>query len=143
MSAGTPGSGARPRPLRILVFNDSADVLGTLMRWFEIHGHTVRSAQLSDLRNAYDESIAMIRTQRPDVIVFDVGLAYLPNWDFLQALRQTPSLQGFPFVLTTPNKTVLEELVDEPTNAIELVGRQEDLTTILRAVERAAEVLPG
>ena len=143
MSAGTPGGGPGPRPLRVLVFNDSPDVLGTLTRWFETHGHAVRSAQLAELRNAYEDCIEMIQAQHPDVIVFDVGLAYLPNWDFLQALRQTPSLQGFPFVLTTPNKTVLEELVDEPTNAIELVGREEDLTAILRAVERAAEVLPG
>ena len=80
----------------------------------------------------------LIRSYRPDAIVFDVGLSYNANWDFLDVLRETPALKRFPFVVTTPNRAVLDQLIGEPTNAIELVGREDDLAEILSAVEAAA-----
>ena len=126
------------RVLRVLVFNDSPAVLDTLKKWLEIHGHVARAVQLSDNREGYDGTVELIRSFRPDAIVFDVGLSYVSNWDFLDVLRQTPALRSFPFVVTTPNTAVLDNLVGKPTNAIELVGREDDLTEILRAVEAAA-----
>ena len=126
------------RVLRVLVFNDVPAVLDTLTKWLEIHGHVARAVQLSDNRDGYDGTVELIQSFRPDAIVFDVGLSYLSNWDFLEALRETPALKPFPFVVTTPNRVVLDKLVGEPTNAIELVGREGDLTAILAAVENAA-----
>jgi CheY-like chemotaxis protein len=131
------------RSLRILIFNDSPRMLATLERWFDMHGHGVRSVRLSELRNAYEDCIALIGAYRPHAIVFDVGLSYAPNWDFVQALRQTVSLQRYPFIVTTPDRSMLEELVEEPTDAIQLVGKEGELVEILEAVVRATEAPAG
>jgi CheY-like chemotaxis protein len=126
------------RVLRVLMFNDSPAVLDTLTTWLEIHGHVARAVRLSENRDGYDGTVELIRSYGPDAIVFDVGLSYIANWDFLDALRETPALKPFPFVVTTPNRAVLDKLIGKPTNAIELVGREDDLTAILAAVENAA-----
>jgi CheY-like chemotaxis protein len=126
------------RILRVLVFNDSPAVLDTLTKWLEIHGHITRALRLAEHRDGYGGIVDLIRSYRPDAIVFDVGLSYIANWDLLDVLRETPALKPFPFVVTTPNRAVLDKLAGEPTNAIELVGREDDLAEILRAVETAA-----
>lgn len=62
-----------------------------------------------------------IKRNRADVVLFDVGLPYVPDWDFGEVLQVLPGAEGVPFVFTTTNKTELERLVGD-TNAYKLTG---------------------
>lgn len=126
-----------PTPLNVLIFNDSLDVLETLRHAFVAHGHRVETVQLSLVRNASEVPREMVEKHRPDVIVFDVGIPYQSNWDFLEALHLTNALDGVPVVVTTANKAMLNRLVG-PTDALEMAGLQQDLDAIRVAAETAA-----
>jgi hypothetical protein len=66
-------------------------------------------------------------------------MPYPSSWDLLDVIRASPALQSQAFVITTPNKTKLEQAVG-PTTAIEIAGHAEDLRRLLKAVERAGNV---
>lgn len=124
--------------LTVLIFNDSLDQLETLQRWFQAHGHRAITVQLSLTRGAADMPKKLLEEHRPDAAVFDIGIPYLSNWDFLAALRVSHLFNGTPVVVTTGNKAALERLVG-PTEALEVIGLHEDLDAILAAVEVAAK----
>jgi hypothetical protein len=70
------------------------------------------------------------------VVLFDVGLPYICNWDFGVVLRMLPGGAGVPFVFTTANKAQLELLVG-PTNAYELTGTPDNLHGLLALIHAA------
>ncbi len=129
------------RKRRVAVFNDSAPTLSTMAKWLEIHGYGVVTAQLSQMRSVYLNAEAFIAINRPDVIVFDIAMPYESNWDFLEVLQLMPSVVGLPFVLTTANTAVLEQLVG-PNTAMQIQGKPDDLNAMLRAID-AAVLRPG
>lgn len=128
---------SQARSLTVLIFNDSLDQLETLQRWFQAHGHRAFTVQLSVVRGAFGMPKKMLEEHRPDAAVFDIGIPYLSNWDFLAALRVSHLFNGTPVVVTTGNKAALDRIVG-PNDALEVIGLQEDLNAILAAVEAAA-----
>ena len=128
-----PTTSPRPRQHRIAVFNDSAPTLGTLAKWFEIHGYGVVTAQLSMMRQVFTSIERVVLSYRPAAVVFDLAMPYEANWDFCEVVRLMPAFAGVPIVLTTGNKVALEHLVG-PTSALQIVGKRDDLNALLRAV---------
>jgi CheY-like chemotaxis protein len=127
------------RPLRLVVLNDSSQVLKMLCGWLQQQGHHCDTGLLADMPNAHEDVPRLISKHRPDVVVYDVGMPYPSSWDLLDVIRASPALQSQPFVITTPNKQKLEQAVG-PTSAIEIAGGAEDLRRLLKAVERAGNV---
>lgn len=127
----------RGKPLRVAIFNDGRDTLATLKRLFEQHGHSAYIAQLSEMRDAGHEAGDFIHRHRADVVVFDVGLPYVCNWDFGTVLQLLPGAVGVPFVFTTANKAILDELRGEATIAFELTGTPRNLARLLSLVYQA------
>ena len=121
---------------RLAVFNDSAQTLSIIAKWFEIHGYGVVTAQISMMRIAHVDVQALVATHRPDVIVFDIAMPYESNWDSLEVVRMLPKLQGIPIVVTTSNKVALESLVG-PTSAMQIIGKPSDLGALQRLVDIA------
>lgn len=127
----------RSRPLRVVVLNNDSETLKTVAHWFEINGHRVTTSALAAMRRADLEELAdFLERHEPDVVVYDVGIPYAPNWDYLSVLRSAPDLPRIPYVVTTPNKVALEKLVGQ-NDAIELLGAPADLTAVMHAAEAA------
>jgi hypothetical protein len=57
------------------------------------------------------------------------------NWQFFQQVQRATEAQGRQFILTTTNKAALEKLFGK-TEAIELLGKPEDLNEIVTAVKK-------
>ena len=123
--------------LRLVVLNDSAQLLEMLCTWLQSLGHHCETALLADMPQAQDEVGLFIQKHRPDVVIYDVGMPYSSSWDLLEVIRAAPALGSQPFVLTTPNKRKLEQAVG-PTSAFEIGGPDSDLRPLVKAVEAAA-----
>ena len=130
--AGLP----RLKPLRIAIFNDGQDTIAMLSAWFASNGHHALTARLQDMRQADSEADAFIARNKADVVVFDVGLPYEPNWDFDEVLRLLPGAQNVPFVFTSANTIELEKLVG-PTDAYLLTGTAANLAGLMDRINTA------
>ena len=127
-----------PRPsLRIVVLNDSAETIGTIGKWLEIHGHSVFSARVPEFRRADEDLELFILKDQPHVMVYDVAMPYVANWDFVELIKLWDVAQGMPIVVTTPNRAALLSIIPEATEAIEIVGQPDDLNLLLQTVVQA------
>ena len=120
----------------VAVINNDPQLINMLVTWFETHDLRVVCASLSDFRRGHEDVEAFIDKHRPKVIVFDVGMPYQPNWDFLCVLRLLPEIARVPIIATTGNKRALEAKVGA-TDAHEIVGNPDDLNELTGAVRAA------
>ena len=107
-----------------------------LQTWLELEGYRCVTGYLRHFRNREMELREFVATHAPRLLLFDVGLPYEANWEFIQAVRQQPDVSALPIVLTTTNKAALEQLVG-PTDALEILSKPYDLDR-MTAVVRAA-----
>jgi CheY-like chemotaxis protein len=126
----------------VAVINDSPELINMLGTWFEAHDLRVVCANLGDFRRGHEDIETFIDQHRPAVIVFDIGMPYHPNWDFLCVLRLLPGVARVPIVATTANKLALEAKVGS-TDAHEIVGNADDLNRLTMAVRAAAAAAPA
>jgi CheY-like chemotaxis protein len=120
----------------VAVINTSPDTIDILKDLFERAGFVVATTFTHDIRDGKIDLEAFLRVHRPDVIVYDIAPPYEANWRFLQHLRQT-TLAGYRFVLTTTNPGRVEPLVGRDDRVYEIVDKQGDLDSILRATREA------
>jgi DNA-binding response OmpR family regulator len=122
----------RPTPL-IAVLNSSNDVVGMLRLVLEEEGFKTVTAHVPEVKQGQEDLLAFFARHNPRVVIYDVSLPYAENWTFLRLVLDTAAAKGRHFVVTTPNKTALEEAVGD-TGTIELIGKPYDLEQILAAV---------
>ncbi len=127
-----------PTVRRIIIFNDSQNLLTTLKVWFEAHGHHASTFRLSDFPDPMARVGAAIHEVKADVGVFDVGIPLMSSWDVLCLLRMSPPMDTFPLVVTTPNIAALDRAATMKTGAFELTGTAENLTDLLVLFDKAA-----
>ena len=133
-------------PLRVLVFDNSSDILELLSTDLQCRGCIVTTGSVSAIRHGEIDGPHLIEAAAPDVIVFDVALPYEANWQIAMNLQADPRVR-VPFVLTTTNAMAVRRLIGR--DLIELVGKPYDLDTlydvILRSVspETAADGEPS
>ena len=120
----------------VAVINTSPDTIDLLKDALERAGLLVVSGYTHDIRDGKLDVDAFLRTHRPDVIVYDLAPPYDRNWAFLQHLRTTV-MNGYRFVLTTPNRAQVEAIVGRDEKIYEVVGNAEDLGEVLRATREA------
>jgi PAS domain S-box-containing protein len=96
--------------VRLLVVEDEADTLEFLRRLLTTHGATVLTA-----RNA-PEALSLVRSEKPDLLISDIGLPEMDGYDLIQRVRREPS----------PGR-------DIPAIALTAYARSEDRTRALRA----------
>jgi CheY-like chemotaxis protein len=121
----------------IAVINNDPELINLLVTWFEAHDLRAVSASLADFRRGHEDLEVFIEKHGPKVIVFDIGMPYQPNWDFLCVLRLLPEIARVPIVVTTSNKAALEKKVGQ-TDAHEILGYPEDLNALTAEVRAAA-----
>jgi two-component system CheB/CheR fusion protein len=75
-------AGGGPRPLRVLVVEDSKDAAGLLVMLLKLWGY--------DVRDVHDGPAALVtaRTYHPEVVLLDIGLPGLNGYDVARQLRR-------------------------------------------------------
>ena len=96
--------------IRLLVVEDEADTLEFLRRLLTTHGATVLTAATAS------EALSLVRDERPDLMISDIGLPEMDGYDLIQNVRRQPS----------PGR-------DIPAIALTAYARIEDRTRALRA----------
>src|SRR5215471_5889368 len=125
---------------RVLLVEDSADVLYVIQLELEWMGYEVHTAAEAD--SAFEIAV---RTP-PDIIVSDLGLPGIDGYEFLRRIRQTPILASVPAIALTgaAMDTDIERAlaagftahVTKPVEAAELGKQIEQLTA--RRLKRKA-----
>jgi DNA-binding response OmpR family regulator len=118
------------------VINTSPDTVDLLKDVLTKAGIVVVTGYTFDIRDGHLDIEQFLRTHQPGVILYDIAPPYEPNWALFQHLRQH-AMRGYRFVLTTTNPTHVERLVGRDERVYEVVGKAEDLDTIVRATREA------
>jgi len=128
---------ATSSPPVVAILNTSPDTIDLIKDVFERAGMVVVSGYTHDIRTGELDLQSFVQVHQPKVIVYDIAPPYDRNWAFLQHLRSTV-LDGYRFVLTTTNTQRVESLVGlRDEKVYEVVGKADDLDTILRATREA------
>jgi DNA-binding NtrC family response regulator len=121
----------------IAVVNSNEDTVEMLRNCLQQHGFSsIVTGHIHDFKTGAVDFPGFLEQHDPAVIVYDVSLPYDRNWTFLRLLLDTDAMRGRKVVVTTTNKSRLEELVGA-TDAFEIVGKPYDLERIVGAVEAA------
>jgi CheY-like chemotaxis protein len=121
-------------PLRVLVLDNSSDILELLSTDLQCRGCIVTTGSVSAIRHGEIDGLHVIEAAAPDVIVFDVALPYEANWQIAMNLQADPRVR-VPFVLTTTNAMAVRRLIGR--DLIELVGKPYDLDTLYDVILRS------
>jgi DNA-binding NarL/FixJ family response regulator len=124
----------------VAVINTNPDLVELFKVRIEAAGFVVLVLHVAEIRAGLDLS-SVVETHHPQVIVFDVVMPYDRNWRFLQHLRET-SLEGYRFVLTTPNAAALSRLVGRDEKVYEVLDDRGDIDAIVQAVREVARARP-
>src|SRR4051812_1572017 len=117
---------------RVLLVEDSADVLYVLQLELEWMGYEVHTAM-----NA-DAGLEIALRMRPDIIVSDLGMPEVDGFEFLRRIRQKPDLASIPAIALTGAAMERDREralavgfaahVTKPVEAADLANRIEQLT---------------
>jgi CheY-like chemotaxis protein len=127
--------GAPTAPLRVLIFDNSSDILELLSTDLECRGCVVTTGSVSAIRHGEIDGARLIEAAAPDVVVFDVAVPYEANWRVVMELQADPRAR-MPFVLTTTNAQAVRRLIGR--DLMELVGKPYDLDALYEVIVRSA-----
>jgi PAS domain S-box-containing protein len=85
----------RSRAVRILLIEDSEDVLFLMKMELELMGHAVLTA-LDGVRG-----LQLAKTFRPDLIISDIKMPGMDGYEFIREVRTTPELCSIPAIALT------------------------------------------
>src|SRR5215203_51562 len=103
----------------------------------EQQGFVVVSAYTFDLRDSKIDIEALVRQQRPNVIIYDVAPPYEKNWRLFEHMQAMPALAGIRFIITTTNVSHVREVAGSGHELFEIVGKPYDLELIVNAARQA------
>jgi DNA-binding NarL/FixJ family response regulator len=124
----------------VAVINTNPDLVELLKARIESAGFIVLILHLADIRGGLDLT-GVLKAHQPEVIVYDVVMPYERSYRFLLHLRET-TMQGYRFVLTTPNAAALTKLVGRDEKVYEVLDDRGDIDAIVQAVREAARARP-
>lgn len=111
---------------RILLVDDDALLRRSLAFNLERAGYSVTTAA-----NAED-GLAIVRKDRPELVVLDIGL---PGMDGLDALRNMREGLGVPVILLTARRRELDEVLGLELGADDYISKPFDLDVLLAHIK--------
>ena len=124
------------RPV-VAIFNSNDDIVEMLRFALEQAGLIVVSGHVDAIRRGQQRLPDFVEEHNPSAILYDVVPPYDRSWRFLEHLRDTPSLRGRRFVITSTNAQRVREVAGEAEHVLEIAGKPHDLEAIVTAVESA------
>ena len=124
------------RPV-VAIFNSNDDIVEMLRFALEQVGLIVVSGHVDAIRRGQQRLSDFVEEHNPSAILYDVVPPYDRSWRFLEHLRDTPSLRGRRFVITSTNAQRVREVAGGAEHVLEIVGKPYDLEAIVTAVESA------
>jgi signal transduction histidine kinase len=95
--ATRPPTAQRPerRPRKVLVVDDNKDAATSLAAVLRHEGH--------DVRLAYDgpEALAAVHSEKPQVVLLDIGMPGMDGYEVARRLRKTPDFDATPIIALT------------------------------------------
>jgi DNA-binding NarL/FixJ family response regulator len=134
------------RPV-VAIFNGNEDVVEMLRVALEQVGMVVVSGQIDAVRRGEQRLSDFVEEHDPAAILYDLVPPYDRSWRFLEHLRETPSMRGRRFVITSTNEQRAKDVIGGAEHVYEVVGKPYDIDAIVKAVDAAArgreELPPG
>jgi len=120
----------------VALFNasdDTIDMIEGLLR--DAKGdQTLVWCHFADLRKGIVNFAEYMGKYNPEVVIFDLSPPYGANWQFFKTMRDADEMRGRGSVLTTTNKSRLDEVLGTDSHALEVVGETKDLQLIGAAI---------
>jgi CheY-like chemotaxis protein len=129
------------KPDVVAVFNSNPDVLALLRLALERGGFVVVIGHVHDVRSGTLDLPDFIRQHDPRVIVYDLVMPYDRNWNFMEHLRDSETMQGRHFVVTAPNGSASRAIIPTDEKIYEIVD-EGDIDAVVQAVREAAKARP-
>jgi DNA-binding NtrC family response regulator len=124
----------------VAIFNSNDDVVEMLRLAIEQRGLIVVSGHIDQIRRGAQRLSDFLDEHNPSVIVYDLVPPYDRSWLFLEHLRESSSMRGRRFVITSTNAARAREIVGTAEHVYEVIGKPFDLDQVVQAVERAAGI---
>jgi DNA-binding response OmpR family regulator len=137
-----PEPGLHVSPIVVAVINSNPDLVRLLRVNLEAAGFVVVIAHIEDIKTGAADLKAFLEEHDPRIIVYDVAPPYELNWRTLEHLRMDTDLRGRQFVLTTVNVSAVQRIVGTDETVYEVLGEQEDIAQVVRAVKEASRARP-
>ena len=123
---------------KIVIVDDDADIRDSLQVILESRQYTVLTAA------DRDEGMAMIKAEKPDVLILDVMMAtWQDGFEMARELKQDPDLENMPIIMLTgvkgktgidfesssgdPTWLPVEEFINKPVEPDALVAKIEEV----------------
>jgi CheY-like chemotaxis protein len=123
---------AQSPPRVVAVLDSDPDTIEMLKTMLEYHGLVAATGSLIDFRLGKADLLEFLQRTAPDVIVYDLGLPYETNYQYLRKVREASGFPKCPLVITTTNARVVRDLLG--IEALEIVGKPYDMAALLEAV---------
>jgi CheY-like chemotaxis protein len=80
---------------KIMIIEDTENNRVLLLRRLKPKGHDIVTAEDAE------KGLTMIKTERPDLILMDVGLSGIDGWTATRQLKSDPALKTIPIIALT------------------------------------------
>lgn len=131
-------SGSDSGPVTVAIVNTNPDLVKIMRFYLEGVGFVVFEIHIDQIRAATADIDSFLEQHDPRVIVYDVAPPYENNWNFMEHLRKSTGMRDRKFVLTSMNERRVRELVNTDDTVYEVVGHEEDMMQVVRAVKEAS-----
>ncbi len=129
-------------PPVVAIINTNPDLVKILRYNLERAGFVVFEIHIEDIRLASANVDSFLDQHDPKVIVYDIAPPYDMNWRFLDHLRTSTGFKGRQFVLTSVNARRAEEVVRNDESVYEVLGEDQDISEVVRAMKEASRARP-
>src|SRR5579864_1692925 len=113
--------------------DDTVDMIMSLLKEGD-GSQTLVWCHFAELKRGIIDFQKFMIDHNPEVVIFDISPPYDENWHFFKTMRDADAMRGRGSVLTTTNKNRLDEVVGTDSEAIEVVGRPQDVQQIRSAI---------
>jgi two-component SAPR family response regulator len=127
---------------RVGIMNSNTELIELIEIILKDAGYITAGIHLLKVKENLELYSEFLKKYNPDVWIIDIPIPYDVNYYFVKNLIARKESRGRAFVLTSTNKSKLDELVG-PTNTLELVGKPFDMSELVDAVEKAYQIVLG
>lgn len=126
----------------IAIVNTSPDTIDLIRDALEPAGFLVVSCYTHDIREGRVDFEAFMRAHNPAVIAYDIAPPYDRNVALYRHVCSMDVVRGRPFVVTAANAARVQQLLARDERVYEIVGKEQDLGVLVRAIKDASRSRP-